>query len=61
MKTVITIEANNVQELLKRMNEIKQAIVDETYQELMDGTFKVNKSIIELDDEWMERIGSTCL
>ena len=61
MKISITIEANTQEELFKRMDEIKFAINDELFEELMDGSLKVNNSTIEFDDEYEERVNTTCL
>ena len=61
MKISITIEANTQEELFKRMDEIKFAINDELFEELMDGSLKVNNSTIEFDDEYEERLNTTCL
>ena len=61
MKISITIEANTQEELFKRMDEIKFAISDELFEELMDGSLKVNNSIIEIDDEYEEKLSTTCL
>ena len=47
MITTITIEASTEQELFDRIDQIKDAIKNETYTEQMDGTFQVDTSNID--------------
>ena len=59
MIATITIEAKNQAELLTRLNQIKQSIQsgDIEDNQLMDGSYQVAESNIEIDDEVMAYLG----
>jgi len=60
MKITITTEASTQEELFKRMDEIKSAVKNDFFEELMDGSIKINNSSLELDHDWDDQFW-TCL
>lgn len=51
MITTITIEANNESELIERLEQIRDAVADGALEdnELMDGSYKVGTSTVEIE------------